>query len=50
MENINRDIACNVQKCVHNFGGCNCKLDKITVGCTCDSDVCTCCESYSERV
>lgn len=50
MKNVNRDIACNVDKCVHNFNGCNCQLESIKVGCTCDSEVCTCCESYSEKI
>lgn len=49
MDNYNRDIACNVNSCRHNYGGCNCKLTKITVGCTC-GDSCTCCESYDENV
>lgn len=49
MDNFNRDIACNVSTCKHNYHGCNCKLDKITVGCTC-GDTCTCCESFDENV
>ncbi|MDE5721766.1 MAG: DUF1540 domain-containing protein [Clostridia bacterium] len=50
MDNVNFDIACNVNKCVHNHNGCNCSLNSIKVGCTCDSEVCTCCESYSEKI
>ena len=49
MENYNRDIACNVSTCKHNYFGTNCKLDRITVGCTC-GDTCTCCESYDDNV
>lgn len=50
MENVNHDIACNVDTCKHNYHGCNCKLEKITVGCACDSSSCTCCESYDEKI
>lgn len=50
METINHDISCNVKGCRHNYNGCNCMLEKITVGCTCDSEKCTCCESYSENI
>ncbi len=50
MQNFNKDIACSVDKCKYNFHGCNCTLDRITVGCSCNSDRCTCCESYSEDV
>ncbi len=50
MENINYDIACNVSSCRHNYKGCNCTLDKITVGCACHEDDCTCCKSYSETL
>lgn len=49
MENINFGIACDVAKCRYNHNGCNCTLDKIHVGCTCDSESCTCCESYDEK-
>jgi len=50
MENVNYDIACDVSKCKYNHAGCNCTLDHIKVGCTCNSVECTCCESYSEKV
>lgn len=50
MENINFGIACEVTGCKYNHNGCNCTLDKIQVGCTCDSEHCTCCESYADRV
>ena len=49
MENYNRDIACNVNTCKHNYQGCNCKLNTIKVGCSC-GDTCTCCESYDEEI
>ncbi len=49
MKSANHDIACNVEGCKFNLNGCNCTLEKITVGCTCDSKVCTCCESYSKK-
>ncbi|MDE7453836.1 MAG: DUF1540 domain-containing protein [Clostridia bacterium] len=48
MKSVNHDIACNVKGCKFNSKGCNCTLDKITVGCAC-GDTCTCCESYSEK-
>lgn len=48
MENINFGIACDVTKCKFNHSGCNCTLDKIQVGCTCDNEHCTCCKSYEE--
>ena len=51
MENINFGIACDVSTCKHNHNGCNCTLDKIQVGntCNCDDEYCTCCKSYSDR-
>ncbi len=51
MENINFGIACDVEKCKYNHNGCNCTLDKIHVGtdCNCDSDKCTCCESFCNK-
>lgn len=50
MENINFGIACDVSNCKYNHNGCNCTLDKIHVGCTCEGDHCTCCESFSDKV
>ncbi len=50
METINFGIACDVSKCKYNHNGCNCTLDKIHVGCACDGDHCTCCQSYSDKV
>ena len=50
MENFNNDIACSVNKCKFNYNGCNCTLDHIKVGCTCNSEKCTCCESDSEDI
>ena len=50
MKNFNNDIACSVDKCKYNYHGCNCTLDHIKVGCTCNKVDCTCCESYSEKV
>lgn len=48
MENINFGIACDVNMCKYNHGGCNCTLDKIQVGCG-ESRESTCCKSYSEK-
>lgn len=50
MENVNYDIACDVANCKYNHRGCNCTLEHIKVGCTCNQVDCTCCESYSEKV
>ena len=50
MENVNHNIACDVANCKYNHRGCNCTLDHIKVGCTCNKVDCTCCESYSEQV
>lgn len=50
MDKVNHGIACDVDTCKYNHSGCNCTLDHIKVGCACNSDVCTCCESYSEKV
>ena len=49
MENINFGIACDVNMCKYNHDGCNCTLDKIQVGTTCEGKECTCCKSYIER-
>ncbi len=49
MENINFGIACDVDMCKYNHDGCNCTLDKIQVGCTCEGEDCTCCKSYSKK-
>ena len=50
MENVNNDICCDVAKCKYNHAGCNCTLDRIQVGCSCNSTECTCCESYQEKI
>ena len=49
MENINFGIACDVNMCKYNHDGCNCTLDKIQVGTTCEGKECTCYKSYIER-
>lgn len=49
-ENVNTGIACDVATCKHNFKSCNCTLPKIKVGCTCNEEACTCCQSYSEKI
>lgn len=48
--NVNIDIACDVSNCRHNYQSCNCTLPKIKVGNTCNAEVCTCCQSFSEKV
>ncbi|MDE7076712.1 MAG: DUF1540 domain-containing protein [Clostridia bacterium] len=50
MESINFGIACDVSNCKYNHNGCNCTLDKIHVGCACEGEHCTCCESFSDKV
>lgn len=32
MENVNKDIACDVATCKYNHRGCNCTLEHIKVG------------------
>ena len=49
MENVNFDIACNVDICAYNHDGCNCTLDKIQVGCVGSGEQCTCCKSYKRK-
>ncbi|HIU80329.1 MAG TPA: DUF1540 domain-containing protein [Candidatus Coproplasma excrementipullorum] len=49
MENINFGIACDVNMCKYNHDGCNCTLDKIQVGNTCEGKECTCCKSYISK-
>ena len=49
MENINFGIACDVNMCKYNHDGCNCTLDKIQVGDTCEGKECTCCKSYISK-
>ena len=49
-DNVNIGIACDVSTCRHNYQSCNCTLSKIKVGCTCNKESCTCCQSYSEKV
>lgn len=52
MENtINKGVSCGVCECKYNRDGMNCELDKIHVGntCDCDSNQCTCCDSFCKR-
>ncbi|MBE7089101.1 MAG: DUF1540 domain-containing protein [Clostridiales bacterium] len=50
MNNVNYDIACDVSSCKYNYNSCNCTLQKIQVGCTHERSVCTCCESYAQKI
>lgn len=49
MENVNYDIVCSVSQCKHNHAGHNCMLNKIEVGCCCDGNHCTCCQSFADK-
>ena len=43
----NQYIKCDVEKCKHNAGGINCRLESIKV--TCANQNCTCCGDYAEK-
>ena len=43
----NQYIKCDVEKCKHNAGGLNCRLESIKI--TCANKSCTCCGDYAEK-
>lgn len=48
---INSSIGCGVTECRFNHSGSFCTLTKIHVGntCSCDTECCTCCDSYERK-
>lgn len=46
---VNRGVSCGVTECKYNRDGMSCMLDTIHVGCTCDCEHCTCCDSFQKR-
>ena len=48
---VKTSIGCNVTECKYNRAGDYCTLSKIHVGCdcNCDSEKCTCCDSFQRK-
>jgi hypothetical protein len=48
---VNTAIGCGVTECKYNRSGDYCTLRKIHVGntCSCDSESCTCCDSFEKK-
>ncbi len=49
MQNINTCIGCDVNDCKFNVEGKNCSLSHIHVGCGCNSEQDTCCDSFEKK-
>lgn len=50
MSGVNTAIGCGVKECKYNASE-YCSLTKIHVGntCSCDTESCTCCDSFERR-
>ena len=49
MHGVNTAVGCDVTGCKYNRAGDYCTLAKIHVGKACDSQQCTCCDSYESK-
>lgn len=49
MHGVNTAVGCDVTGCKYNRAGDYCILAKIHVGKACDSQQCTCCDSYESK-